>query len=185
MRFLTIIIIVLFLSACGVDSGKKVLTNEGDSIESIKSESIEVQDDFKLEIKSEKSQYNVGEELKITANLTYTGEKEIEIGHGGSWIYLNTTNVTKGYQFWAAMNQPHIVTAMTPNVPIKEQYHFSGGTYYAGSGGNPYTEEEYKQMADMNFPPGNYKIEGTTEFNILGEEYTYEIKTEISFEVIE
>lgn len=186
MRILSVVIMALLLTACGVDKGEQASKNAVNSIEGTESvENIQIQDNFKLELKSEKSQYHVGEELKITANLTYTGEEEIEIGHGGSWIYLNTTNLAKNYQFGGIMIQPHIVTAMTPNDPIVEHYNFSGGSYHEGSGGNPYTDDEFDQMANMNFPPGKYKIEGITEFNIMGEEHNYEIETEIVFEVIE
>ena len=31
---------------------------------------------------------------------------------------MNTTNVTKGYEFGSAMNEPYIVTPMKPNTPI-------------------------------------------------------------------
>jgi len=165
----------LFLAACGTGSGDN--ENKGSN------ESVAVQDNFKLELISEKTQYKVGEELKITANLTYSGEDEIDIEHGGSWIFLNTTNVTKGYKFTGAMNQPLIITKVKPNEPLIEPYHFSGGTYFKENGGNPYTDNEFEQMASMNFPPGKYRIEGVTEFNIIGEKTRYRLKAEILFEV--
>ena len=183
MRALIVLITALLLTACGAGSGENASKNENNNNES--SQSTEIQDNFKLELKSEKSQYKVGEELKITASLTYTGEEDIEIGHAGSWIFLNTTNLTKGYKFEGVMIQPYIVTAMKPNEPIIEQYQFSGGTYFEGNGGNSYSEKEFEKMSSMNFPPGKYKIEGITDFHIVDEEPRYSLKAEIYFEVVE
>ena len=183
MRLLLLLMMALLLTACGAGNGENASQSEKDGNES--SQSMEVQGNFKLELKSEKSQYKVGEELKIAAELTYTGEEDIEIGHAGSWIFLNTTNVTKGYEFEGVMIQPYIVTAMKPNEPIEEHYQFSGGSYFEGNGGNPYSEKEFEKMASMNFPPGKYKIEGITEFHIVDEEPRYTLKAEIYFEVIE
>ncbi len=183
MRRLTILILAFFLTACGADTGENGAENKKGVNEN--NSSTEIQDKFKLELKSEKPRYMVGEELKITAELTYMGEEEIEIGHGGSWLYFNTTNVTKGYQFKGAMDQPYIVTPMKPNEPIIVQYRFSGGTYFKESGGTPYTDEEFKQMASMNFPPGEYKIEGITDFRIDGEEQKYELEADIVFEIVD
>lgn len=188
MRVFIMICMTLLLVACGTTDNQKNPSNSNSSkvtqLENQK-ESTVIEEDFILTLSSEKEQYKVGEELKIKAELTYTGEEEIAIGHGGSWLFMNTTNVTKGYEFGSAMIDPYIVTTMKPNIPIVERYTFSGGTYHEGMGGNKYSEKEFEQMSNMNFPPGQYKIEGVTEFVIDGQQQRYNLKTEIVFEVIE
>ncbi|PYF08332.1 hypothetical protein [Ureibacillus chungkukjangi] len=183
MRYLVLLFMSLLLTACGAGNGENTSNRASNANEN--SQAVESQDDFKLELKSAKAKYKAGEELDITASLTYTGEEDIEIGHAGSWIFLNTTNLTKGYKFEGVMIQPYIVTAMKPNEPILEQYQFSGGSYFEGNGGNPYSEKEFEKMSSMNFPPGKYKIEGITDFHIVDEEPRYSLKAEIYFEVVE
>lgn len=189
MRILIMICMTFLLVACGTAENNQ--KNPGNAnapkvnqLENQK-ESTVTEEDFNLTLSSEKEQYKVGEELKIQAKLTYTGEEEISIGHGGSWLFMNTTNVTKGYEFGSAMIEPYIVTTMKPNIPIIEPYTFSGGTYHEGMEGNAYSEKEFEQMSKMNFPPGQYKIEGVTEFIIDGQQQRYNLKTKIVFEVIE
>lgn len=186
MKMLAFLFMVFLLFACGSEYEEKASNNDNSSNDAeYTAESVEVQDPFKLELKSEKLQYKQGEQLNITAHLTYAGNEAITIGYGGSWIFLNTTNVTEGYQFNADMIQPFIATDMRPNEPIVEQYHFSGSSYGAGKGGKPYSDEVFEQMANMNFPPGQYKIEGITDFKVIGEDKTYKLEAEIRFDVIE
>lgn len=178
-----------FLVACGTaenndqnnQSGSS--NQDGSQLENQK-ESTVTEENFILTLRSEKEQYKVGEELQIKAELTYTGEEEISIGHAASWLSMNTTNITKGYEFGSAMNEPYIVTPMKPNTPIVQPYSFSGGSYYEGMEGNAFSNEEFKQMASMKFPPGQYKIQGVTNFVIDGQQQRYNLKAEIVFEVI-
>ena len=48
--------------------------------------------------------------------------------------------------------------------------------------GNAFSDEVFEQMASMKFPPGQYKIEGVTEFVIDGQQQRYNLKAEIIFE---
>lgn len=189
MRILILLCMTTLLASCGTggnESNNATNSNESKTTQlDNRKESIATEGEFTLKLSSEKERYQVGEELNIQAELTYTGDEEITIGHGGSWLFMNTTNVTEGYEFGSAMIEPYILTKVTPNTPIIELYSFSGGTYHEGMEGNSYSEEEFKQMATMNFPPGQYKIQGVTEFVIDGQEQRYNLEAEIIFEVFE
>lgn len=180
---IVLLAIVLLLSACGMtDKPVENVQQAFQEKEVISEVSNEI---FTLKLISEKLNYKVGEELQIRAELTYKGEEPITIGHGGSWIHLATTNLTKDYQFGSAMIEPYITTPIPPGETIIQQYKFSGGTYYDGAPGAKYSEEEFKEMGDMNFPVGEYKIEGLTDFHIDGEGNNIKLKTEVIFHVIE
>lgn len=83
------------------------------------------------------------------------------------------------------MTLPHNITPIESGQTITEQYHFSGGTFIGLKGGNAYTEEEFFQMANMNFPSGQYKIEGRTDFYIEGGEIRYNLEAAIIIEIVE
>lgn len=183
MRLYITILLALLLTACGSETAKKVPSDEKTQEKTFESE---VEHElFTFRLTSEKAQYQAGEKPNIVAELTYKGEGKVEIGHGGSWVLLNTTNLTEDYRFDAMMTLPHIITPIKSGQTIIEQYSFSGGTYIDILGGNAYTEEEFFQMANMNFPPGQYKIEGRTDFDIEGEDTRYNLETAIIIEVIE
>lgn len=188
MRILMMLVLAVILVGCSTannNEGPDGSNNSSVPTLDNQSESTVTEEPFILTLRSEKEQYKVGEELNIQAELTYTGEEDITIGHGGSWLFMNTTNVTKGYEFGSAMIEPYILTPMEPNTPIVQPYSFSGSSYHEEMGGNEYTQEEFEQMVEMDFPPGQYKIEGVTEFVIDGKQQRYNLKAEIVFEVIE
>ena len=174
---------VYFLAGCGTDREDVNGNISKTSIEMVTfSESEE--DDFTFRLKSEKEQYKEGEPLDIVAELTYSGEEDIVIGHGGSWVALITTNVSKDYHFGSAMIEPYIGTPIPSGETITTPYAFSGGTYHEGDTGEPFSDEEFKRMTEGDFPPGVYKIEAVTEFVIEGEEKRYNLTGEIIFEVV-
>ena len=84
MRHLIILLMAVFLVVgCGTAENNK--KNPGGSNEfkgtqmENQIESTVTEDQFILSLSSEKEQYKVGEELKIKAELTYTGEEEISL----------------------------------------------------------------------------------------------------------
>ncbi|MEO4053961.1 hypothetical protein [Solibacillus sp. CAU 1738] len=180
MKWFNILLLVVLLAACGTE-----YTNNA-QFENVPEQKTE-QAPFTLRLVSEKAQYNVGEPLAIRAELMYEGNEEaIQIGHAGSWIWLSTTNLTENYQFGAAMNEPYIVTTVKKGEALVEPYHFSGGSYYKGMDGNNYTEDMLKQMVAMKFPPGQYQINGRTDFVIEGQQgEKYHLEASIIFEVVE
>lgn len=182
----TLFILILILASCGTGA-----ENNGDSsnynFENVEEGFVE-DDQFKFRLVSEKAVYQVGEPLQIKAELTYIGEKEfLKISHAASPIWLLTTNLTEDYQFDAAMNEPLIFTELKKDVPFIQEYQFSGGTYYEGAPGKPYSNEIFKKMAEGNFPPGQYEIKGKTDFAI-GEnimDNRVHLETSIIFTVVE
>lgn len=177
MKRLLSLCFVLFLAACGTEQGNT------SGVENVVKNTVE-EEPFVLQLTSEKEQYKVGEKPNIKAELIYNGEDEsIEIGHGGSWILMTTTNLTEDYHFGAAMNEPYIISEMKKGEPLTEQYGFSGS--YDSS--NKYSEEIFHKMSEMDFPPGQYEIMGVTDFVIEGEEPSkkYSLKTRVIFEVVE
>lgn len=177
MRRLLCLFMVLFLAGCGTEPLKS--TGVDNMIENEV-----VEEPFTLRLVSEKEQYVEGEKPNIKAELTYNGDLDkVSIGHGGSWIWLITTNLTEDYFFDAAMIEPYIVSEMKKGEPLVQQYQFSGS--YDESKG--YSEEIFKRMSEMDFPPGQYEIKGRTDFHIDGEQPStnYSLETKIIFEVIE
>ena len=175
--------VVLLLSACGatekpVEQEAKPAAVEKEVISEVTNET------FVLKLISEKTNYKVGEDLKVRAELTYKGEEPITIGHGGSWIHLATTNLTKDYQFGSAMIEPYLTTSIKPDETIIQEYKFSGGTYSEGMPGAKYSEEEFKLMGEMKFPIGEYQIKGLTDFFIEGKDTRIQLETDIVFNVI-
>lgn len=185
MKWLSSILLVLLLFGCGTSTVKNEQVNN-EKVDNVVAQEIS-KDPFTLRLVSEKEQYHVGEPLAIRAELLYEGEDEsIQIGHAGSWIWLETTNLTKNYQFGAAMNEPYLVSTLKKGEELVAPYRFSGGTYYEGMGGNAYSEEIFEQMASMEFPPGQYRIDGRTDFVIEGKQgEKYVLEAHIIFEVVE
>ena len=187
---ISLVVLVLMLFGCG--TGEQ--TNENSTGNSSNNEIENVTEgfiedgQFSFKLTSEKAVYQVGESLQIHAELTYIGDEEsITISHAASPIWLMTTNLTEDYQFQAAMNEPLIFTELKKGVPLIEEYQFSGGTYFEGGPGNPYSEEVFLQMAEGKFPPGQYEIKGKTDFaigeNIMTERV--QLETYIIFTVVE
>ncbi|MEC1180572.1 hypothetical protein P9B03_19095 [Metasolibacillus meyeri] len=179
MRLLSIIGLTMLLTACNVAQPQE---EPSDPILNQATAQVE-QQPFTLKLVSEKEQYRVGEQLMIQAELIYDGDQEeITIAHGGSWLLLETTNVTKNYHFGAAMNEPLIYTKLTKGEPLIEPYHFSGGTFMKGQEGKPYSDKVFQQMAKMEFPPDQYEIKATTHFDLEGNKH--KLETHIVFEVV-
>ncbi|MFJ7736362.1 hypothetical protein ACIQ2D_08460 [Lysinibacillus sp. NPDC097287] len=152
MRLLITILLAIFLTACSSETAENVSNNEKEDDNVVGSE-VE-QELFTFRLTSEKAQYQSGEKPNIVAALTYKGDDKVELGHGGSWVLLNTTNLSTDYRYDAMMTLSDNMTPIENGQTITEQFHFSGGTYDGLKGGNVYTEEEFFQMAEMNFPPG-------------------------------
>lgn len=142
-------------------------------------------EDFKLTLQTEKVFYKVGEKIKVQAILENAQDEDIKLGHGGSWVWLETKNITKNYQFGAVMNEPYIITPIKAGESITTDYQFSGGTYTKDSPGEKYSDEEFSKMADLKFPVGQYEIYARTDFHIEGKEKQYSYEAKIVFEVIE
>ncbi|MEG0472234.1 MAG: hypothetical protein RR588_07840 [Solibacillus sp.] len=184
MKKWVLLLAVMMLSACS--SGIQPSIDRNDEPVQIAIKSFDERDDFTLLLYSEKVQYKLGEKVKVHAEITYTGEREeITIGHAELPIMLETTNLTQGYHFGAAMNEPYISTILKRNEPKIIDYHFSGGSYNESRTGKKYNNEEVIQMASMQFPVGQYQITGTTNFVIDGQDFSNAIKLKgnITFEV--
>ncbi|MFF5994691.1 hypothetical protein AAGS61_08005 [Lysinibacillus sp. KU-BSD001] len=180
MKWLYSILLLILLTACGTESMNR------EKVENVTTQEVK-EAPFTLRLVSEKAQYQVGEKIAVRAELVYDGEEEaIQIGHGGSWIWLETTNLTKDYQFGAAMNEPYIITPMRKGEVLIEPYYFSGSSYHEGMEGNSYTEDVLEQMSTLAFPVGQYEINGRTDFVIEGAQgEKYQLEAKVIFEVVE
>lgn len=191
MKWQYLILMVLLLAACGTaqnDNKGNGISPKTDTpkVENIISQE-KVESPFTLKLVSDKEQYKVGEKPSIRAELVYSGDEDfISIGHAASWIWLETTNLTKNYQFGAFMDQPYIITNMTKGEVITQPYHFSGSMYHEEMEGNAYTESELQKMGEGYFSPGQYEIHGRTDFVIEGQpDKKYQLEASVIFEVIE
>ncbi|HWL24004.1 MAG TPA: hypothetical protein VNR38_09700 [Ureibacillus sp.] len=185
-RLFTLLVLVILISGCSAGNNLSS-TSSTNTFENV-TEGLVNNEQFTFRVYSEKAVYQVGEPLKIKAELTYIGDSEsITISHAASPIWLLTTNLTEDYQFEAAMNEPLILTELNKDEPYIESYQFSGSSYYDGAPGKPYSEEVFMKMAEGNFPPGQYEIKGRTDFAI-GDEIMNDrvsLETSIVFTIIE
>lgn len=144
------------------------------------------QGDFIYKLYSEKEEYQVGELVKIYAELIYIGvEDEVTIGHAESPFYFSFYEHLRGYDFSHAMAEPYITQSIKSNKSLKERYR---GQLVFGSGDDVVDTEFYKQISTGTFPVGEYSVKGTTEFNVEKDEPGYEpiiFEAEISFIVVE
>ncbi|TSB45747.1 hypothetical protein [Alkalicoccobacillus porphyridii] len=145
----------------------------------------EEKNDFIYRLVSEKEEYQVGESVKITAELTYIGdEKEVTIGHAESPFYFTFYEHLRGYGFSHAMAEPYITQSIKHDKSYQERYR---GQVVYGSDDEADTEFLEQIAKNTQFPVGEYTVTGRTDFNIDGEPGYEPIKleAEISFTVVE
>ncbi|TFE02343.1 hypothetical protein [Jeotgalibacillus salarius] len=173
---------IFMLSACGTDSdGSSSGDSAAESDYTIEAEDGDATFDFRLI--SEKDIYQKGEKVRVKATLTNNSEKDIDIEHGGTWLWLDTKNLTENYEFQSAMEQPLITTTIESGETITHDYHFSGGSYVEGMPGEPYSDKVFTQMGTLEFPKSQYEIDAKTDFNIAGSDEKFEFTGTIGFEV--
>ena len=183
MRSVIILALTLILLAsCNTETPGGASLEKPSSIANITSAGYEF-DEFSVEIKSAKEVYEHGEPVDVKVTLYNKTEQTINIGHGGSWVGLTTTDLTRDFQYGYAMNVPYIVTSIKPGETILKTYSFSGGSYSADMPGNPYKNEDMEQMATLKFPKGQYEITAYVDFWIDKTDRKFSTQLPIVFEV--
>ncbi|MEK4485261.1 membrane lipoprotein lipid attachment site-containing protein [Psychrobacillus sp. FSL H8-0484] len=185
-KCISFLLIIFLLSGCNTEIPivKEQVPSEKGNI----TETISENEQFILTVRTEKEEYQVGEPLEITATLAYKGETDtVTVAHSGTPILFETTNLTKDYQFGWAMNTPLYIEDFKKNEPYKTVYSFSGGSYHEGMPGEPYSDDEYREVAKGNLSPGKYEIKAMTKLSV-GENPTLnkvELEANIIFTVVE
>ena len=172
----------VLLASCNTETSGGVSGEKPSSITNITSAQYEF-DEFSVEIKSAKEVYEHGEPVDVKVTLYNKTEQTIDIGHGGSWVGLATTDLTRDFQYGYAMNVPYIVTSIKPGETISETYGFSGSSYSADMLGKPYKNEDMERMVTLKFPKGQYEITAIVNFRIDKTDRKFSAQLPIVFEV--
>jgi len=142
-------------------------------------------DEFIYRLISEKAIYEAGEEVKLFAELEYSGaDEEITIYHAASPFYFIIYEQNRGFGIPYVMDQPLIPTTLKRGEPLIEQYTINGGF-------SEHDEKAYvefiKQLLNQGFPDGQYTVNGRADFYITNEngekEKDYELNAGIDFQV--
>ena len=172
----------VLLASCNTETSGGASGEKPLSITNITSAEYEF-DEFSVEIKSAKEVYEHGEPVDVKVTLYNKTEQTINIGHGGSWVGLATTDLTRNYQYGYAMIDPYIVTSIKPGETILEKYRFSGGSYSDDMPGNPFKNEDMEKMGTLKFPKGQYEITAIVDFWIDKTDRKFSAQLPIVFEV--
>jgi hypothetical protein len=121
--------------------------------------------DFVYRIFSESEKYKIGEQIKVYAELEYTGDKEeIKIFHASSPFIFNLKELTRDYDMPAAMTQPLLYTTLKRGEPLRGEYGKSGG--YSEDAIDEYNLFMKRFLNEKGFPEGRYELIGQAEFFI-------------------
>lgn len=125
-----------------------------------------VQGDFVFRIKSEKAEYEDGEDIEIYGEIEYIGEKEeIIIHHSSSAIVFPMKEKIRGYEIGSAVNDIGLSTTLKKGVPYREEYGKSGG-YSEDQNPQDYVNFMKEFLNDTGFPAGYYVVQGSTDFSV-------------------
>ena len=158
-----------------LDTKQDVLDNKNEVIEG----------DFIYRLVSEKDDYVENEQLKLYAELEYTGDMEkIEISHAASPFFFPMVEKTRNYEMDYMMNEPLIHTTLIKGEPLREEYSPRGG--YGSKDDKEYIEF-MKRIMNSKFPIGHYVVNGGANFHVLdadtGEEKKIKLNATIEFKV--
>lgn len=176
------VISLLLLGGCNTETTGGTHVEKPSSITNITSAGYEF-DEFSVEITSAKEIYEYGEPVDVKVTLHNKTEQTIDIGHGGSWVGLATTDLTRNYQYGYAMIEPYLVTTIKPGETIFEIYSFSGVSYSDDMPGNPYKNKDMEKMGTLKFPKGQYEITAIVDFWIDKTSRKFSTQLPIVFEV--
>lgn len=140
-------------------------------------------EDFQYTLKVGAAKYQVGDELDITATLTYIGDQnEISISHAASPFYFELEEQTRDYTIDYPMNAPLIITVLKNGETIEEKYSPSGG--YSDQDSPKYVDF-IKAFLAGDYPKGDYVVEGFVDFWINEPSNKVNLKGNVQFEIVE
>jgi hypothetical protein len=158
--YLSIFALLVLLSACTPEND----LNEANAERSPVISETEA-GDFTVRLVSERGYYKQDEQIRIGAQIKYTGdEEEIHITHADSPFIFEIREVTRGIDIPAGAENDSGETTL-----IRETWHRET---YSKSMANNFEENEFltEFYSHDGFPSGEYEIELNTEFYTADEE---------------
>ncbi|MFD2044745.1 hypothetical protein ACFSTA_07680 [Ornithinibacillus salinisoli] len=137
----------------------------------------------------EKEEYQVGQPVKIYAELEYTGEnEEITIYHAASPFYFPIEEKVRGFDIGYGMDEPLISTTLKKGEPLREVYVKNAG--YSDIDEDDYVSFIKRFLENDGFPSGFYVVSGYADFTIYSSENTagkkdFRMEAQIDFKVVE
>ncbi|TYS47663.1 hypothetical protein [Bacillus infantis] len=142
-----------------------------------------VQGDFIFRIKSEKGEYEEGEDIELYGEIEYIGEKdEVKIHHSSSAILFPMREKIRGYEIGSAVNDIGLSTTLKKGVPYREEYGKSGG-YSEDQDPQDYVNFMKEFLNGTGFPAGYYVVQSSTDFSVESGEHV-RVKGTVDFKVM-
>jgi len=174
-------ILILFVSACG--SSNQISNSDLEEYEVKKTIDENVQGDFIFRLVSEKKEYEVGNDVKLYGEITYTGEEEeVTIYHSSSAILFSLDEKVRGYDIGFAVDDIGLSTVLKQDEPYREEYVKIG--VYTEDDPSDYIKFMEGFVKEDGFPSGYYVVNGETDFT-LENQRKVNIKATIDFKVVE
>ncbi|HLQ98570.1 MAG TPA: hypothetical protein VK135_07775 [Candidatus Dormibacteraeota bacterium] len=181
-RHLTIITIALFIFIAGCQSSDNVGNDELAEYEVLQTSDETTHGDFVFRLKSEKEEYNQGEEVKLYGVIEYIGDQgEVTINHSSSAVLFTFEEKVRGYTIPDFVQEIGMESTLNKSTPYRTKYQKSGG-HYSDQGSEDYVSFLQDFWDREDFPPGYYVVNGVADL-AQGSERV-KIEAEIDFKVL-
>lgn len=123
------------------------------------------QDDFILRLVSEKEVYEQGEDVKLYAEIIYTGEEEeeVEIAHSEYPIYFTLHEKVRDYQITSLIREIGVQKVLAVNEPYRVDYKKQAIDAYSDES-STYQKFIEDFIARDDYPAGYYVVTATAMF---------------------
>lgn len=155
-----VIIIGLFITGCA--SQNQIDTNDLNEYDVQQTFDEVTENDFVFRLTSEKETYKVGEEVKLSGELEYIGDRpEVTIVHSASVIQFPMTEKVRDYYIDSAVAEIGVTKELQSGDVIKESFAKSGG-YTADD-----DPKDYKAFIADYLEGEHYNIHATVYFKVV------------------
>lgn len=162
-----LITVITILSACSNEttpapSGKQ--SNVQSAFELSRHASM-TQDDFELQLFSDKTTYTTDEPIQIWATFKYFGEQdEIKIGHAMHYLGFSIIQLDGSLVFSGGMPLPYLTSVIKKNVEYRTDYAKSVG--YSDDDPNVEIYKRFIEGDEVVLPAGTYKVSASAYFDL-------------------